>query len=46
MWTGAARSQPFRATYRPGSTTWETVFGMSGTWLQHLQAPGEKKAQG
>lgn len=35
-----------RATYRPGSTTWGTVFGMSGTWLQHLRAPGEKKGRG
>lgn len=39
---GTARVGPFRATHRPESTTWGTVSGMSGTWLQHLQAPVER----
>lgn len=42
-----ARSWPFRVTHHPESTTWRTVSGMSGTWLQHLQGPAERsKGQG
>lgn len=37
-----ARSWPFRATHHLGSTTWGTVSGRWGTWLQHLRAPAER----
>lgn len=37
-----AGPSPLGATHHRGSTTWGTVSGTSGTWLQHLRAPGKR----